>query len=52
MNWNTFWDVKTTMDDQGWYVEMCIPISSLRFQSTRSNNCHGHQFLSLGAGKK
>ncbi|MEN8229271.1 MAG: DUF5916 domain-containing protein [Bacteroidota bacterium] len=32
LSWNTFWDVKTAMDDKGWYVEMRIPISSLRFQ--------------------
>ncbi|MEZ5071987.1 MAG: carbohydrate binding family 9 domain-containing protein [Bacteroidales bacterium] len=33
LSWNTFWDVETQMDDQGWYVEMRIPFSSLRFQS-------------------
>jgi hypothetical protein len=33
MTWNTFWDVKTTRDDKGWYVEMRIPFSSLRFQT-------------------
>jgi len=32
-DWNTFWDVKTTRDDNGWYVEMRIPFSSLRFQT-------------------
>lgn len=32
LSWNTFWDVETSMDDQGWYVEMRIPFSSLRFQ--------------------
>ena len=32
-SWNTFWDVKTTRDDKGWYVEMRIPFSSLRFKS-------------------
>lgn len=32
-SWNTFWDVKTTRDDQGWYVEMRIPFSSLKFKS-------------------
>jgi hypothetical protein len=32
MSWNTYWDVKTVTDDQGWYLEMRIPISSLRFQ--------------------
>ncbi len=32
-SWNTFWDVKTTRDDKGWYVEMRIPFSSLKFKS-------------------
>jgi hypothetical protein len=31
-SWNTFWDVKTTRNDQGWYVEMRIPFSSIRFK--------------------
>ena len=31
-DWNTFWEVKASYDDQGWYFEMQIPISSLRFQ--------------------
>jgi|WetSurSiteA1Bulk_404760.scaffolds.fasta_scaffold01854_6 hypothetical protein len=30
--WNTFWDVRSTKDDKGWYTEMRIPMSSLRFQ--------------------
>ena len=29
--WNTFWDVKSTKDDKGWYVEMRVPFTSLRF---------------------
>ncbi len=33
LSWNTFWDVETSMDEQGWYVEMRIPFSSLRFQN-------------------
>lgn len=32
-SWNTFWDVETTRDERGWYVEMRIPFSSLRFQT-------------------
>ena len=32
ISWNTFWDVKTTRDDNGWYVEMRIPFSSLKFK--------------------
>ncbi len=31
-NWNTFWDVKTVRNTEGWFAEMRIPISSLRFQ--------------------
>jgi hypothetical protein len=31
-SWNTFWDVETEVNDEGWYVEMRIPLSSLRFQ--------------------
>jgi hypothetical protein len=31
-SWNTFWDVLTVMTDEGWFLEMRIPISSLRFQ--------------------
>ncbi|MFN8240300.1 MAG: DUF5916 domain-containing protein [Bacteroidales bacterium] len=33
-SWNTFWDVKTTRDDKGWYVEMRIPFSSLKFKAS------------------
>ena len=31
-SWNTFWDVKTTVEGDVWQVEMRIPLSSLRFQ--------------------
>lgn len=32
LNWNTFWDVATEYNNDGWFVEMRIPFSSLRFQ--------------------
>jgi hypothetical protein len=32
IDWNTFWDVKTSRDNRGWYLEMLIPITSLRFK--------------------
>jgi hypothetical protein len=32
LSWNTFWDVAVTRSDEGWFVEMRIPLSSLRFQ--------------------
>jgi hypothetical protein len=31
-DWDTFWDVETIRNEQGWFVEMRIPLSSLRFQ--------------------
>ena len=33
-SWNTYWDVETTRDDNGWYAEMRIPFSSLGYQVT------------------
>lgn len=32
ISWNAFWDVKTVINEEGWFVEIRIPISSLRFQ--------------------
>ncbi|MCB9272844.1 MAG: carbohydrate binding family 9 domain-containing protein [Lewinellaceae bacterium] len=31
-DWNTFWDAATTYTDEGWFAEIRIPWSSLRFQ--------------------
>ncbi|MBW1915812.1 MAG: carbohydrate binding family 9 domain-containing protein, partial [Deltaproteobacteria bacterium] len=31
-SWNTFWDAKSLINEQGWFAEMRIPVSSLRFQ--------------------
>ncbi len=31
-SWNTFWDVAVVKNSEGWFVEMRIPFSSLRFQ--------------------
>jgi len=31
-SWNTFWEVATSLTDEGWFVEMEIPLSSLRFK--------------------
>ena len=32
VSWNTFWDVVTRRNGEGWFAEMRIPFSSLRFQ--------------------
>ena len=30
-DWNAVWETKTSVDGQGWYAEMAIPLSQLRF---------------------
>lgn len=40
-SWNTFWDVKTVMDEHGWSAEFRIPFSSLRFQSYQGKTLMG-----------
>lgn len=32
VSWNTFWDVETALNEEGWFAEFRIPFSSLRFQ--------------------
>ena len=34
-SWNTFWDVAASRNDEGWFTEMRIPFSSLRFQDKK-----------------
>jgi hypothetical protein len=36
LDWNTFWQVEVHQDAEGWFVEMRIPISSLRFDASES----------------
>jgi hypothetical protein len=33
-SWNTYWDAATAVTEDGWFAEMRIPLSSLRFQTT------------------
>ena len=32
-SWNTFWDLHTEITDEGWFGEIRIPFSSLRFET-------------------
>lgn len=32
-SWNAFWDLETTVTEEGWFGEMRIPFSTLRFES-------------------
>ena len=40
-SWNTFWDVKTPLAEQGWSAEFRIPFSSLRFQNREGKTLMG-----------
>lgn len=33
VDWDTFWDAEATQAPEGWFAEMRIPVSSLRFQT-------------------
>lgn len=33
-DWNIVWENETSLDDRGWYVEIAIPFSQLRFRTT------------------
>jgi hypothetical protein len=36
-SWNNFWDVKTTRNSEGWFLEMRIPSSSMRFKDSNDS---------------
>jgi hypothetical protein len=35
--WDAVWAAETTEDDRGWYVELAIPLASMRFRSAGSD---------------
>jgi len=32
-SWNNFWDVKTVVNEKGWFAEIRVPFTSLQFQT-------------------
>jgi hypothetical protein len=50
-SWNTFWDAKTVMTENGWTAEIRIPFSSLRFQSENGKTRMGMIILRSIAAK-
>ena len=40
-DWNAVWNNKTSIDDQGWYIEIAIPLSQLRFRTTIGESTWG-----------
>ncbi|MCX6254842.1 MAG: DUF5916 domain-containing protein [Bacteroidia bacterium] len=50
-SWNTFWDVKTVINGNGWSAEFRIPFSSLRFQVKDGKSFMGITILRYDAAK-
>ena len=50
-SWNTFWDVKTRIGEEGWSAEFRIPFSSLRFQTSEGKTLMGILLLRWMAAK-
>lgn len=40
-DWNAVWQCKTSVDRQGWYAEIAIPLSQLRFQTSLAETVWG-----------
>lgn len=40
-DWNAVWDNKTSIDDQGWYIEIAIPLNQLRFKTSIGESTWG-----------
>jgi hypothetical protein len=40
-DWNAVWDNRTTIDDRGWYIEIAIPLSQLRFRTAIGESTWG-----------
>lgn len=40
-DWNAVWNNRTSIDDKGWYVEIEIPLSQLRFRTTVGESTWG-----------
>lgn len=51
MSWNTFWDVKTSINDEGWFAEIRIPFSSMRFKDDQGKIVMGMICLRMLAHK-
>ncbi len=50
-NWNTFWDAAAHQDDRGWYAELRIPFTSLRFQRSEAGVVMGISMVRVIARK-
>lgn len=46
-DWNAVWKNKTSRDDRGWYIEIAIPLSQLRFRTTIGEATWGINFCRI-----
>ncbi len=46
-DFNTFWDVETVVNEEGWFAEMRVPFTSLRFQDD-----HGQVVMGITLQRK
>jgi hypothetical protein len=44
-DWNTVWDVKVSGNNQGWFAEIRIPLSSIRYYSSGGKVIMGMNFI-------
>ena len=52
-SWDPVWDLETTITDQGWFVEMRIPFSQLRYRADEVSRIGDFRSSArLGAGAK
>ncbi len=51
LSWNTFWDIATVRNDDGWFSEMRIPFSSIRFEEKDGQVIMGLTAFRYIAGK-
>ncbi len=40
-DWNAVWEVKTSRDGRGWYIEIAVPLNQLRFPTTIGESTWG-----------
>ena len=50
-NWNTYWDAAVSQDEHGWYAEIRIPFTSLRFQRSETGVVMGLSLVRVIARK-
>ena len=51
-DWNAVWECKTSRDEHGWYAEIAIPLSQLRFKTSLDETVVGPEHLPRSSSAK